>query len=108
VEITDVCVADCDYGPVALAAQVRNEGGADVDAGANLTIYAEDATGQRVIATYSLPAVPAGTSITGIEFTLTPADIGDFGFSAAVDVPGEVSECVEDNNTDAWSDVYCP
>lgn len=108
VSITDVCVADCAYGPVALAAQVRNEGGADVEAGATLTIYAEDNAGPRAIATYSLPAVPAGTAIDGIEFTLTPADIGERGFSAEVDAAGTVSECVEDNNTDEWRDVFCP
>jgi len=109
VEITDVCVADCEFGPVALTVQLRNEGGADIAAGtASLTIYADDSAGPRAIATYSVPAIPAGTVLEGIEFNLAPGDIGEFGFSASVDPDGVLDECVEDNNTDEWSDVYCP
>jgi hypothetical protein len=108
VEITDVCVADCDYGPVIVAVQARNEGGADLDAGAVLSLYAEEPTGPREIATYSLPAIPTGTAIDGIEFELTPADVGVYGFSVTLDAAGVINECVETNNSDEWTDAYCP
>ncbi len=108
VDITDVCVADCDYGPVAVSVQVRNEGGSDVSAGdAILTLYAQDGAGPREIATYTLPEILAGAVLEGVQFDLAPADIGEYGFSATVDAADTVSECVEDNNSDDWTDVYC-
>ncbi|MES2639266.1 MAG: FG-GAP-like repeat-containing protein [Myxococcota bacterium] len=108
VSITDVCVADCDFGPIAVGVQVGNEGGADVSEGALLTLYAEEKSGPRPVATYPLPAIPAGTVLAGIEFELTPDDVGIYGFSAAVDSDDTVSECVETNNVDEWSDASCP
>ncbi len=108
VEITDVCVADCVYGPIALAVQVWNEGGSDVSAGETLSLYAEDAGGPRLITAYTLPAIPMGTMLAGMEFTLTPADVGDYGFSATVDAVNNLGECLEDNNADEWSDALCP
>jgi hypothetical protein len=110
-EITDVCVADCDYGPVAVGVAVANQGGADVEAGAILSLYAKDGA-PRVVATRVLPAIPAGTRLEGIQFDLAPADIGANGFRAVVDDDGAgtgaVSECTEDNNADDWTDVFCP
>jgi hypothetical protein len=108
VSITDVCVADCDYGPVIVGVQVSNAGGSDVDAGATLGLYAEDSTGPRLVASYSLPQILAGTSLDGIEFDLAPADIGQYGFTAVVDYTDELNECVETNNDDTWSDAWCP
>jgi hypothetical protein len=110
VEITDVCVADCEYGPVELGIQVANEGGADVDAGAVVAIYAKDDT-PRLVTTVTLPAIPAGTKIDGISVDLTSEDVGDYGFIAVVDDDGtgagDVNECDETNNEDDWNDVFC-
>ena len=110
-EITDICVLDCTYGPVTVGVQVANQGGADVDAGAMLALYAQDST-PRLIATAVLPAIPMGTKIDGISFELQPADVGQYGFVAVVDDDGNgvdsVSECDETNNTDEYNDAFCP
>ena len=110
--ITDVCVSDCVYGPVALSVQVSNPGGSDVNAGAILAVYANDETSTRLIGTAVLPAVAAGTKLAGIEFELTVADVGSRGFIAIVDDDGTgvgaVSECDELNNEDRFMDAACP
>lgn len=106
--ITDVCVADCAYGPVAVAVQVANQGGSDVSAGAVLNLYADDDMGERLVATYTLPVIPAGTKLDGIEFELTAADVGAFGWIVRVDEGDEFGECDETNNDERWLDALCP
>lgn len=106
--VTDVCVADCDYGPVEVAVQVENRGGRGVPAGAELVLYADDATGLRAVGTWSLPEVAAGEALAGVTLSLLPADVGERGFVAVVDPGGDVAECDEANNQDEWSDVFCP
>ena len=106
--ITDVCVADCDYGPVELAWQVGNRGGGDAEAGAVLTVYAVDAGSWRAIARETLPEVPAGTMLEGETEVLTPADIGTDGFAVEVDAADAIAECDETDNTDEWADSMCP
>lgn len=110
VDITDVCVADCDYGPVKLGFQVTNQGGADVEAGVMAAVYADDGA-PRLVATVTLPAVPAGITLDGIEVELAPADIGIYGFVVRVDDDGTgaetVRECDETNNEDDYGDVFC-
>lgn len=109
--VTDVCVADCDYGPVQVSVQVANQGGAEVDAGAKLALYADDGA-RRLVGTATLPAIPAGEKVAGITFDLAPGDVGIYGFVAVVDDDGNgvgaVSECDEDNNEAEYSDVVCP
>lgn len=108
--ILDVCIADCDYGPVQLSIQVANKGGADVDAGAIASLYAEDSP-PRLITTTVLPAIPAGTELIGVGFELSPADVGTYGFSVVIDDDGtgvgRISECDETNNSDRFTDVPC-
>jgi hypothetical protein len=111
VDITDVCVYDCDYGPVAISVQVYNQGGADVAAGTKLAIYADDST-PRLIAATTIGAIAAGEVLEGISFELTTADIGMYGFRAVIDDDGtgvgSVNECDESNNHASYSDVFCP
>ena len=108
VALTDVCVADCEYGPVRVVAQVGNQGLVDVPEGAILAIYADDNGQQRLLAEMPLPFVRAGESLGEITFELSPADIGASGFHARVNESGGVYECDTANNQDAWSDVFCP
>lgn len=112
VSITDVCVLDCDYGPAAIAVQVTNQGGADVEAGTPVAIYGKDATGERLLTTVSLPAIAAGTRIDGIEVPLAVEQIPERGFRAVVDDDGtgasDLNECDETNNEDEWNDTFCP
>jgi hypothetical protein len=108
VEITDVCVADCDYGPVQVSAQVWNQGGSDVAAGTTLSLYAIEAGVPRLVGSASLPLVPAGESIDGVVFELTVADVTSEGWQAVVDDGDALPECDESNNTDSYEDTICP
>ena len=111
VNIDDICVADCTWGPVALTVQVHNQGGVSVSAGTMLAVYADD-NAPRLVATVALPEIASGTSLAGIQVDLTPADIGAYGFIVTVDDDGtglgDVDECDELNNTDRYTDVFCP
>lgn len=112
VSITDVCVYDCTYGPAAIAIQATNYGGADVNAGALVAIYAETSRGPEFITTVGLPAIAAGTRVAGIEVSIDPTLLGDLGFRAVVDDDGtgisDIAECDETNNADLWRDSLCP
>ena len=105
--ITDVCVADCDYGPVVVAVQVVNQGGADSNGSEVLVLYSDMDTGLREVARQTIGVVPAGTKDYALEFELLPGDIGEFGWRAEIESPS-VSECDEDNNYDTWVDTVCP
>ena len=111
VTVTDVCVADCLYGPAEVAVQVWNSGLDDVGAGTLLALYANDEP-PRLVATYTLPAVNSGVMLQGVEFPLDTDDIGLYGFVAVVDDDGTglgtVTECVEVDNSAEWIDVFCP
>lgn len=107
VSVTDVCVADCDNGPVQVAVQVGNQGATDVPPGTSLALYALDHA-PRLVATRTLPEIPAGTLLDGILFELGPEQIGANGFAAEVDGIDHVYECDEGNNSDGWIDAPCP
>lgn len=106
----DFCVADCTYGPIALAFHVRNVGPVDVAAGTPVAIYALDGSA-RLVATVVLPAIAAGESAAGIEVELTVDDLGYDGFQVVVDDDGTgvgaVSECDETDNSVIWTDIGC-
>jgi hypothetical protein len=103
----DACIADCDYGPVKIVVGAYNQGGADVEAGTVLQIWADDDTGPRLVTSISLPTLPAGTRIDSFEVPLTPADIGAAGWYAIIDPGDDVRECNEDNNRAEWRDTPC-
>jgi hypothetical protein len=112
VTFTDVCVADCTYGPVSVALQVGNQGGADVPAGATLALYAQDDASARLLRTVALPAVPEGTLLEGVQLDLAPGDVGTRGFRAVVNDPATrtryVHDCDTSNDVATWSDGACP
>lgn len=113
VEITDICLADCVYGPVQVGVQVANRGGMDLDAGAYVSLYSNFADGtQRLIGTQLLPAIAMGMRGAGLTFDVAPSDVGEYGFTAVADDnglgEGAVSECDEDNNVDIYADALCP
>jgi hypothetical protein len=108
VTITDVCVATCDAGPVEVGVGVYNQGGAEADAGVVVYLYADTDTGLVLVASQSLPAIPAGSRLDGLSFEIDIADLGKYGFVATIDEPGVESECDESNNRAVWIDVYCP
>lgn len=108
VSIGPACVADCTYGPVELTVQVTNQGLRDVRPGVELQILALDSGGERVVATEILPAIPAATSLDGIEIALSPGDVGELGFAAAIDSARVARECEESNNQAEWRESFCP
>lgn len=107
VSFTDACAMDCTFGPVRVAVQVANRGSVDVDAGVALEIWAVDFEGERLATTITLPALPAGQRLEGMEIALDPEDVGTDGFSAVIDPDGRVRECDEANNTDRLAGAYC-
>lgn len=100
VTVTDTCLMDCTYGPVALAVQVGNHGAVDIPAGATLDVTADDGGTTRLVATVLLPAVPAGTEAAGFEIPLDVTDIGTAGWIVTVDASGlgVPGECDRTNN----------
>lgn len=110
-EVTDACVADCDYGPIQVSIQIANQGGADVEAGTIVSLYAEEVP-RRLIGTTVLPAMAAGEVLPGVSFDLLPDDVGIYGFVVVVDDNGSsvgvVNECDESNNEGVFSDIWCP
>ncbi|MFZ5476140.1 MAG: hypothetical protein ACOZNI_05140 [Myxococcota bacterium] len=110
--VADVCVADCDDGPVRVALQAYNEGAADVEAGAPWALYRDDGGTLTLVTTGTLPAIAAGRATDGWEVELTLADVGTDGFVLRVDDDGTgtdvVGECEEDDNEDAFRDTFCP
>jgi hypothetical protein len=108
VSITDVCVADCDYGPVSVGVMVGNVGTREADAGAILSLYSVDSGLRHLVATTTLPEVPRGSTIDAMQIDLSAADVGNQGWVAVVDPADAVRECDESNNEDTWADSACP
>ncbi len=111
--ITDVCLADCAFGPVRLAIQVANQGGEAVAAGTWLSLYALETDGtRRWLGRFAMPVLPPLTAVAGFEVPLRVEDIGTAGWEAVIDDDGtgtgRVEECDEANNVGAWTDVTCP
>jgi hypothetical protein len=95
-----------------VALQVGNQGGADVPAGATLALYAADDASDRLLRTVTLPAVPAGTLLEGVQLDLAPGDVGTRGFRAVVNDPATrtryVHDCDTSNDVAIWDDGACP
>ncbi|MCB9743501.1 MAG: VCBS repeat-containing protein [Alphaproteobacteria bacterium] len=109
--ILELCVADCELGPVKVSVQVFNEGGADVAAGAPWAVYRVDGGARTLVATGSLPALASGEAAEGLLLVLDPEDVGDHGFAFVVDDDGsgqgQVAECDEQDNEALWSSAIC-
>lgn len=111
-QIRDLCVSDCVDGPVRISVQVENVGGEDLPAGAPWALYRSDSSGDTLVFTGALPALPAGVAAEGFVIELRPEDVGDAGFFIALDDDGsgqgQVEECDEGNNLIHGSDGLCP
>lgn len=112
VEITDQCVTTCDEGGLLkIAWQVSNPGAGSVDAGVVLSLYMVSGGVETLYSTTTLPAVPAGESLAGETAEIPVEDVGTGGYLLRVDDDGTgagaLTECDEDNNTDAYTDSIC-
>ena len=111
--IADVCAAACDAdSAVGVSVQVTNVGTVDAPAGTPVTLYADDGTSLRRLATLPLPAVlPAGRSSDGLVFDTTVAALGLVALVATADDDGaglgRVDECDEADNSGTWAELPC-
>jgi len=110
VAVEDVCVANCDAGPLKVSIAVANQGGADVDPGVLVALYGLQGGVETLVGTLALPEVPSGRVIDGGTFELTPAQWGE-GIAVSVDDDGAgngaVFECDESNNRDEYLETFC-
>ena len=86
--IRDLCVADCDDGPVKISVQVENEGSRTLAAGTPWAFYKVDGTGNTLVTTGTLPEVPSGEAPEGFVIEVAPTDLGEFGFVIVLDDDG--------------------
>jgi hypothetical protein len=88
--------------------QVGNDGTADAPPGGTLQIYADDAGVERLVASATLPEIPASTSLAAQEFDLHAADVPVTRWIARVVAPSGLVECdtTDDEATD--SEGVCP
>lgn len=112
VEIADVCASGCgESNRVRVVVQVSNHGGAEVQAGIPVSLYANNGGSQTLLDTQTLPtALPGGQKSSGIEFNITVDDYGVDGLWVVVNEEGEagsVYECNFSNNTGEWMDSMC-
>lgn len=106
-KLTEICVADCDDGPIKISFQVWNEGAETVAAGTPYGFYRIDQSGETLVTTGLLPEIPAGYAPEGIVLEVTPGDLGEFGFAIVLDHNDDVGECDEDNNRIEFLDGIC-
>ena len=107
-----VCVASCLHGPIRVGWSIQNVGPLDQEAGVEVVLFsvgADDTRTERQRVT--LPAIPAGTQLEGMEFEVSLED-WDRGVAIQVDVAedsdvGVVRECDESNNEVVWLESYC-
>ncbi len=110
-ELVDICIADCDNGPIKLSVEVQNQGATDIDAGVPWTLYRSDGGTRTYVTGGTLPAIPAGTAIDSFEITVLPSDLGTTGFVIGLDDDGggvdASGECDASNNEIVWADAIC-
>lgn len=110
--LVDLCVADCDSGPVKVSLAVKNQGAVDIDAGVPWAFYKNDDGVLTYVTGGLLPAIPSGMALDSFEIELTPADLGTMGFVISLDDDGTgvdaSGECDATNNQVTWTDSVCP
>lgn len=75
---TDVCVEDCQDGPVHVAVQVVNQGGAEAAAGAVVTLHTHTSAGWREVASLTIAEpIPPLTALDGFAFEVPLDQWGD-------------------------------
>ncbi len=102
VELVDYCVASCDGGPVKVSLDVVNQGGADVAAGVDLSLWRKGADEEWVLQeSRTLGAIPSGRRTPLDEFVIEGVQI-DGPLLVWIDGDGSdlgsITECDESNN----------
>ena len=113
VAFVDVCAAGClDVSTVEVTVRVENTGGTDLNAGIEVALYALDGTTETLLGVEQTPAdLPSGVHTATLSFTFGLGEYGADGLLVRVDDDGtgsgSITECVEDDNTDYWTDSPC-
>jgi hypothetical protein len=100
----DICEIECSEGRVKVAVSASNEGLADALFGVNLSAYAEQADGTRVLldTVVAGPLVRSGFALEGALFELEMADLPTGTLVLVADDDGTgagvIDECDETNN----------
>ena len=110
--LIDLCVADCNDGPIKLSFQAYNAGGETLEAGTPWALYKNDAGTLTLVQTGALSAeLASGEKGEGFVVTVGPEDLGLNGFVLSLDDDGtgvgSVDECDEDNNLVEFPDKIC-
>ncbi len=106
-QITDACVASCEPdGYAALALQIWNDGGAEIEAGSTATVYG--GVGGSLVVIDEITLVDPLESGTSIELILetTWEMLGTLQM-IIVDEHELIFECIEDDNTGTWEETFC-
>ncbi|MDG1479103.1 MAG: PQQ-binding-like beta-propeller repeat protein [Myxococcota bacterium] len=108
----DICTDECDDGILQVVLHIGNAGVADLPPGVPVSLYTQDGSFWRLLATErTADAIAPGDSEEGIIFTLFEDDIpeGTLRFVVDDDNGSEmVGECDEDNNELIISEGLCP
>ncbi len=113
VSVEDVCMTECHDGRILAWVQVGNDGSTDVDGPVNLSLWGETDAGVVWLGEQTVGPVPAGAWLDAVEFDVVGVDTAALrAVQARVDdgdtSDGDWQECVEDDDSDRWTDVACP
>ncbi len=113
VEISDVCLDECDLGKVWIAVRLRNRGLVDTSEDVGLALYTLVGVTRELLTTFTVPAgVPRGSSTEANWVELDAADLEDVNalWLVADDDgtgTGSISECSETNNAFELGGPFC-
>lgn len=105
IDVTDLCVADCEDGPVSVSLSATNRSDQDTDA--VVVLYADEETGLREVASATITLRSASRS-DPLVFDLRPGDLGTYGVRATIARADGGSDCDPADNEARWTDVSCP
>jgi len=107
VRILDTCFESCSLGYAEVTVQAENHGTAEAPAGATVELYTRYDAAEQLVATWVLPAIPAGQRLVGERVQVPVERLGNAGFVARVDAAGAIDECNDTDNEANSADVGC-
>jgi hypothetical protein len=98
----DLCVADCDRGPIRATLEVWNEGSGEAPARVPWALYRLEGGVPTLLRSGQLAGIPSGRSLGSFELELLPGELGPEGLRFTVDDRGDghdlLYECDETDN----------
>jgi len=100
--LVDLCVADCDRGPIRATLEVWNEGSGEAPARVPWALYRLEGGVPTLLRSGQLAGIPSGRSLGSFELELLPGELGPEGLRFTVDDRGDghdlLYECDETDN----------